>query len=118
MWQDLAQIVLKANQFSRESIKNGVEANEIDLAAREYISTCGYGEFFTHRTGHGIGLKEHEAPYISHSERTKIREGMVFTIEPGIYFSGQGGIRIEDDVVATEKGSRTLTTLPREIVQI
>jgi len=113
---EIAKIVMEANQLARDAIKAGVKASEIDAAARNHISKNGYGDNFLHRTGHGIGLKEHEAPFISQASKTTIQNGMSFTIEPGIYIAGLGGVRIEDDVVATGPGVKTLTTLTREII--
>jgi Xaa-Pro dipeptidase len=115
---EIAFTVLAANQAARKKIRDGVSAGEIDAAARNVIDTAGYGEFFLHRTGHGIGLNAHEDPYISQSSTTILKPGMMFTIEPGIYLSGKGGVRIEDNVVVTRNGAETLTSLPRELMII
>jgi len=111
----IAQIVKQANQTARDMIKPGIKAKEIDAAARNHIVKSGFGEYFTHRTGHGIGLEEHENPYISQSSEEILNPGMSFTIEPGIYIPGKGGIRIEDNVIVTQDRHETLTSLPRDL---
>ncbi|MBI4686758.1 MAG: aminopeptidase P family protein [Nitrospirae bacterium] len=108
-------IVLKANAEAVRSVKDGIEAKVIDRAARDVIRQGGYGDYFGHGTGHGIGLAIHEWPSISHKSRDKVKEGMVFTIEPGIYLPGLGGVRIEDMVVVTKGGVEVLTRLSRKI---
>ena len=112
----IAQTVLTANQTARGLVKPGVMARDVDSAARDVISAAGYGENFLHRTGHGIGLNAHEDPYISQASGTLLERGMLFTVEPGIYLTGKGGVRIEDNVVVTGSGVETLTSLPRDIV--
>lgn len=112
---EIAEIVRQANQKGVISGKPGITAGSIDDATREVISTAGYGKYFIHRTGHGLGMESHEAPYI-YSENSLILEpGMVFTVEPGIYLPGKGGVRIEDNVVITESGAKSLTDMPREL---
>lgn len=118
VFHELAKIVEQANQQGKKSSKPGVRAGSVDNATREVITTAGYGEYFTHRTGHGLGMDAHEAPYIFSENQQILEKGMVFTIEPGIYLQGKGGVRIEDDVVITENGSIPLTTLPRDLKQI
>ncbi len=111
----IADIVLQANTAGREIARAGLTASEIDQATRAVIEEAGYGQYFTHRTGHGLGLEGHEEPYIR-GDNTQILEiGMSFTIEPGIYLPGRGGVRIEDDVVVTTGGIESLSSLPRQL---
>jgi Xaa-Pro dipeptidase len=112
------QVVKEANAAGRAAARPGVAAQEVDRAARRVITDVGYGEYFTHRTGHGLGLEGHEAPFMVEGNTTELRPGMTFTVEPGVYLPGKGGVRIEDDVVITETGAETLTTFSRELVQI
>lgn len=114
-YQHIAEIVLQANQAARAVAGPGVPAAEVDRAARQVIEKAGYGEYFTHRTGHGLGLEVHEEPYIRGDNQQVLQPGMTFTIEPGIYLRGRNGVRIEDNVVITEDGCRSLTSLPREL---
>ena len=116
--EKVAQFVQEANAAGREAIKPGVLASDVDKAARKVISKAGYGDFFIHRTGHGLGLEAHEEPYISAFDDTELVPGMVFTIEPGIYLPNRGGVRIEDDILVTEGGCRSLTRQPRELTQL
>ena len=116
--EKVAEFVRKANTAGRAAVKAGVKASSIDQAARKVIEEAGYGEFFIHRTGHGLGRETHEEPYISQYNHTELVPGMTFTIEPGIYLPNRGGVRIEDNVVVTEDGCTTLTHLPRELSQL
>ena len=93
-------------------------AEQIDAAARDVIDDAGWGEHFIHRTGHGIGLDTHEAPYIVAGNDLPLVPGMAFSVEPGIYLAGRCGARIEDIVVCTEDGVRTLNDGPRELVEL
>ncbi len=114
----IALFVAEANTAGREAAKPGVPASAVDRAVRQVISEAGYGDYFTHRTGHGLGGEAHEEPYISEFDQTILKPGMTFTIEPGIYLPGRGGVRIEDDVLITEDGCRSLTELSRELGQL
>jgi Xaa-Pro dipeptidase len=114
----IAQVVLEANTASRSIARPGMTAHEVDQAARTMIEAAGYGAFFTHRTGHGLGLEGHEEPYIRQGSSLILKPGMTFTIEPGIYLPRQNGVRIEDDVVITATGLESLTDYPREVIQL
>jgi Xaa-Pro dipeptidase len=108
-------IVLQANQAGRTAVRRGVSASAIDLAARQVIEAAGYGPAFTHRTGHGIGLEAHEPPYIRMDNPLALEPGMTFTIEPGIYLEGRGGVRIEDNLLVTQDGAECLSAIAREL---
>ncbi|MGB8646645.1 MAG: Xaa-Pro peptidase family protein [Anaerolineae bacterium] len=107
--------VLAANQAGRDQVAPGVQAQAVDRAARAVIDRAGYGQYFVHRTGHGLGLEVHEAPGIVEGNTLALAPGVTFTVEPGIYMPGQGGVRIEDDVVVTQETVETLTQYPREL---
>jgi Xaa-Pro aminopeptidase len=108
-------VVEAAVQAALAAIRPGVEARSVDRAAREVISEAGYGDYFTHRTGHGLGSEIHEPPYITGSSTTVLEEGMVFTVEPGIYLPGRFGVRLEEVAVVTADGCRILSGLSRAI---
>jgi Xaa-Pro dipeptidase len=116
--QKIHQIVQQANSAARAAVRSGITASEVDQAAREVIEAAGYGKYFTHRTGHGLGMEGHEEPYIRNGNAFILEPGMTFTIEPGIYLPGRNGVRIEDDVVVTEQDGESLTNLPRELIQL
>lgn len=114
----IARIVNQANSAARETAGPGVTAHEVDQAARRVIEDAGYGQYFIHRTGHGLGLETHEPPYIRDGNPISLEPGMSFTIEPGIYINGRGGVRIEDDVLITENGLRSFSDLSRELINL
>jgi Xaa-Pro dipeptidase len=109
----IADIVARANLAGRETGRPGIPAGDVDRSTRKVIEEAGYGQYFTHRTGHGLGMEGHESPYMFSENELLLEEGMVYTVEPGIYLSGKGGIRIEDDVVVNQHGSFSLSTLER-----
>jgi Xaa-Pro aminopeptidase len=113
--REVFEIVRRAQQAGFEAVRPGVACQEIDRAARKVISDAGYGEYFIHRVGHGIGLTTHEPPYMVEGETHLIEPGMCFSIEPGIYLPGRFGVRIEDIVVATEDGGRRLNNTSHEL---
>ena len=107
--ENIYNVVLKAEQSAIEAIKPGVTIKNIDKIARDIISNAGYGEYFPHRLGHGLGLEEHEYQDVSSVNENTLEAGMVITIEPGIYVPGIAGVRIEDDILVTENGYEILT---------
>jgi len=111
--REMHALVLRANEAGRAAVHPGASAESVDAATRAVIADAGYGQYFNHRTGHGLGLEIHEPPFILAGNALSLSPGMTFTVEPGVYFEGVGGIRIEDDVVVTDDGIETLTTLPR-----
>ncbi len=112
------EVVRLANEAARAVAGPTVTGQEVDLAAREVIEGAGYGEYFIHRTGHGLGLEIHEPPDMSPVNTALLVPGNVFTIEPGIYLPGRGGVRIEDNLVVTVDGSRTMSSFPRELITL
>ena len=108
--------VLAAHERARAVVRPGMTAGKIDSAARMTLEAAGYGEYFVHRIGHGLGLEIHEPPWIMAGSQQILEEGMAFSIEPGVYISGQFGVRIEDVVVVTETGARTLTGFGHHLI--
>jgi Xaa-Pro aminopeptidase len=113
--REVYDIVRRAQQAGFEAVRPGVACQEVDRAARKVIADAGYGEYFIHRVGHGIGQTTHEPPYMIEGETRPIEPGMCFSIEPGIYLPGRFGVRIEDIVVATEDGGRRLNHTTHEL---
>jgi Xaa-Pro aminopeptidase len=114
----LYNAVLDAQGAAREAIRPGAKALEVDAAARRTLKRYRLDRYFTHSTGHGLGLEVHEMPRIGRGDETVLEEGMVVTIEPGVYIEGLGGIRIEDDVVVTAEGAEDLTSATREFLEL
>ncbi len=112
------QVVLEANTAGRNAARPGVPCANVDIAARTVIEKAGYGQYFTHRTGHGIGMEGHEEPYMRGDNYQVLAPGMAFTVEPGIYLPGRNGVRIEDNVVITSDGAECLSDMPRELRRV
>ncbi|MCM3715257.1 M24 family metallopeptidase [Halalkalibacter oceani] len=110
--------VLEAQLRGMAGIKAGMTGKEADALTRDYITEKGYGEYFGHSTGHGLGLEIHEGPTLSMRSETVLEPGMIVTVEPGIYIAGVGGTRIEDDILITEDGNSTFTHSPKELLVI
>lgn len=113
-FEKVYRTVLEAQALAIERIRAGVTCREVDAAAREHIERAGFGRYFDHGTGHGIGLDVHELPRLSGNSETVLRPGMVVTVEPGIYLPGWGGVRIEDDVLVTRQGCEVLSSVPKD----
>ncbi len=111
--QNIYDIVLEAHDRAAAALRPGVQLRDLDAIARDYITEKGYGEYFGHGLGHGVGLDVHEAPVLSPRSSDVAAENMVVTIEPGIYIPGLGGVRIEDMYVVTSTGARVLTRIPK-----
>ncbi|WP_146551077.1 Xaa-Pro peptidase family protein [Rummeliibacillus sp. SL167] len=109
------EAVKNANEAAIAAVKPGVRAMDLDKIARDVIREAGYGEYFTHRLGHGLGISVHEFPSVHGANEIAIKEGMVFTIEPGIYKGDTAGVRIEDDIYVTADGVEVLTSFPKEL---
>ncbi len=114
-FEEIYQIVLKAQEAAISAVKPGVQVGSLDRIARDIIEKAGYGDYFIHRLGHGLGIDVHESPSLHAANDLTIRSGMIFTIEPGIYLPGRGGVRIEDDIFVTADGFRLLTRHPKEL---
>jgi Xaa-Pro aminopeptidase len=110
------EIVLEAQLRGMAGIKPGMTGREADALTRDYITEQGYGEYFGHSTGHGLGMEVHEGPALSLRSDTVLEPGMVVTVEPGIYIAGLGGVRIEDDTVVTKDGNQSLTHSPKDLI--
>jgi Xaa-Pro aminopeptidase len=109
------EVLRRAQQAAVDHVRPGVSAESVDAAAREVIEAAGFGEYFIHRTGHGIGLDVHEEPYVVGGNALPLEPGMAFSVEPGIYLPGRWGARIEDIVVVTEDGVASLNNRPHEL---
>lgn len=114
--KEIYETVKKANEAAIDAVKVGLPLQRIDLAARRVIEEAGYGDYFTHRVGHGLGMEVHEAPSIHSENEALLKPGMLFTIEPGIYIPTIGGVRIEDDIYVNEAGEvEVLTSFSKEL---
>lgn len=112
------QAVREAQLASIEAVRPGASTGEVDRAGRELLKKAGYGAYFTHSTGHGVGLEVHEAPRLAKDQTQKLMPGMVVTIEPGIYLPDEGGVRIEDLVLVTESGREVLTPTTKDLITL
>lgn len=113
-YREVYDAVFDAQKAALEAIKPGVPASAVDAGARELLSSRGFGAAFGHSLGHGLGLEVHEAPRLGKGNEELLREGMVVTVEPGVYLPGWGGVRLEDMAVVTAEGCRTLTAAPKD----
>ncbi len=116
--RSLYTAVLEAQAAGKQAIRPGVTAGDVDKAARNTLKRARLDRYFTHSTGHGLGLEIHEMPRLGKGDQTVLQEGMVITVEPGVYVEGVGGIRIEDDVVVTAQGAVDLTTAPLDFLEL
>ncbi|MEM7348778.1 MAG: Xaa-Pro peptidase family protein [Chloroflexota bacterium] len=116
--KEVYNLVKQANAAGRQAAKPSITCQAIDRATRTVIDEGDHGEYFIHRTGHGLGLEAHEPPFIVEGDKTILEPGMTFTVEPGIYMQGVGGVRIEDDVVITDTGVESLTTFSRDLITV
>lgn len=116
--REIYEIVLEANKRAISLVKPGVRFCDIDNAAREYITEKGYGKYFTHRTGHSIGIETHDMGDVSSTNKDTLKPGMIFSVEPGIYLPGEFGVRIEDLVLVTQDGHEVLNKLSKELTII
>jgi Xaa-Pro aminopeptidase len=112
------EAVQDAQQAAVDAVKPGATVGEVDGAARKLLYNRRLGKYFTHSTGHGVGLEIHEAPRVAAGQNELLRSGMVITIEPGVYLPGKFGVRIEDTVVVTENGCEILTPCSKEMISI
>ncbi len=111
-------VLQRAQKVAVDAVRPGVTAEQVDAAARDVLAEAGLAEYFVHRTGHGIGLSVHEEPYIVAGNDLPLRPGMAFSVEPGIYFPGQWGARIEDIVIVTEDGAESVNTRPHDLIVV
>lgn len=116
--RSIYEAVLRAQVAAIETVRPGVPVSAVDRAARSFLDRAGFGRFFTHSTGHGVGLEIHEPPRIAGNDRQTLKPGMVITIEPGVYIPGEGGVRIEDMVLVTRHGCDVLTPTTKKLITI
>jgi Xaa-Pro aminopeptidase len=112
------EAVLAAQEAGVEAVRAGASCGDVDEAARGVLRKAGLAEAFSHSTGHGVGLEIHESPRIGAGQKTRLKAGMVVTIEPGVYLSGEFGIRIEDMVAVTPNGGQVLTPAPKALIEL
>ncbi|MGA9884466.1 MAG: Xaa-Pro peptidase family protein [Candidatus Acidiferrales bacterium] len=114
----LYRAVQDALEAGKAAARPGMKCQDVDAAARNVLRRAGVAQYFTHSTGHGVGLEIHESPRIGKGDDTVLAEGMVVTVEPGVYIEGLGGIRIEDEIVVTARGAEELTAAPRDLIEL
>ena len=114
--KEIYETVRKSNELGCKSLKAGIKGKDVDKIVRDFMGDD--EQYFGHSLGHCLGLELHETPLLSMREDSYLEEGMVITVEPGIYIPGYAGVRIEDDLVITKDGSRSLTTLPKELIKL
>jgi len=112
---EIYRVVKEAHDLAIDAVRPGVACSLLDAVARQHIENCGFGEYFGHGLGHGVGLEVHEKPVVSSRSRQQLQEGMIITVEPGIYIPGVGGVRIEDLLVVTADGCRMLSLINKEL---
>jgi Xaa-Pro aminopeptidase len=112
---ELLALVTDAEALGVAAVRPGIDAKAVDAVCRDHITAAGWGERFTHGTGHGVGLLIHEAPWLNSTSTDVIGEGMVLTVEPGVYRGALGGARVEDTVLVTSDGCRPLTKMPKDL---
>jgi Xaa-Pro aminopeptidase len=115
---EMFDVVFESQRAGVEAVSSGTTAGEVDQVCRKWIELAGMGQYFVHSTGHGVGLDVHEEPWVAQGVDTELQPGMVVTVEPGVYRGGIGGVRIEDTLVVTEQGCRSLTKAPRELIRV
>ena len=116
--REMYQVVREAQEQAIAAVRAGVKAGEVDCAARRVLQQAGLGRYFTHSTGHGLGLEIHEPPRLGKGQTEVLEPGMVVTVEPGVYVAGRGGVRIEDVVAVTPKGCEVLTPTTKELIEL
>jgi Xaa-Pro aminopeptidase len=116
--RQIYEAVREAQQAAINQVRPGIAVGEVDRAARKTLKRRGLDRYFTHSTGHGVGLEIHEAPRVAAGQTEVLRSGMIITVEPGVYIPGKWGVRIEDMVVVTDQGCEVLTPTSKEFIAI
>ena len=116
--EKIYRIVLEAQLAAIDAIQPGMACEDVDAVARTIIEKAGYGKYFGHGLGHGLGLHVHEGPRLAKGVKTPLKPGMIVTVEPGIYLPKWGGVRIEDDVLVTREGCKVLSSVPKELEDV
>lgn len=116
--RQMYEAVRETQLASIAAVRPGIEAGKVDEAGRRLLKKAGYGAYFTHSTGHGVGIEVHERPRLAKSQTQKLAPGMVITIEPGVYIPAEGGVRIEDMVLVTESGHEVLTPTTKDLIEL